>query len=42
VNEYPITTVKDSKNGDLAQAFVDLVLGSQGQSVLAEAGFAKP
>jgi molybdate transport system substrate-binding protein len=42
VNVYPITTVKDSKSSILAEEFVKLVLGSVGQSVLADAGFAKP
>ncbi|WP_183407802.1 molybdate ABC transporter substrate-binding protein [Nocardioides marmoriginsengisoli] len=42
VNLYPITTVKDSKNADLAAAFVQLVLGSVGQGVLSAAGFARP
>ncbi|MFL6156272.1 MAG: molybdate ABC transporter substrate-binding protein [Marmoricola sp.] len=42
VNVYPITTVKDSKHAALAKAFVDLVTGSVGQTVLADAGFAKP
>ena len=42
VNTYPIVTLADSKHADLAQAFVDLVLGAVGQHTLAEAGFAKP
>ncbi len=42
VNTYPIATLRNSKNPALAGAFVDYVLSSQGQSVLAEAGFAKP
>ncbi|MFL6060433.1 MAG: molybdate ABC transporter substrate-binding protein [Marmoricola sp.] len=42
VNIYPIAPLKDSKHGDLAAAFVQLVLGSTGQQVLAAAGFAKP
>lgn len=42
VNDYPIAVVKDSKNAELAQQFVDLVLGDEGQQVLAEAGFGKP
>lgn len=39
VNTYPITTVKDGAAGDLAQEWVDLVLGAEGQQVLADAGF---
>lgn len=42
VNSYPIATLADSKNADLAKAFVDLVTGTEGQAVLAQAGFAKP
>lgn len=42
VNSYPIATLSDCKNADLAKAFVDLVTGTEGQSVLADAGFAKP
>ena len=42
VNTYPIAALSDSKHAKLAQAFVKLVTGSTGQSVLAAAGFAKP
>jgi molybdate transport system substrate-binding protein len=42
INTYPIATVKDSKNPTLAQAFVDYVLCSDSQAVLAKAGFAQP
>lgn len=42
VNTYPITTVKASRNADLAEQFVQLVLSTPGQAVLADAGFAKP
>jgi molybdate transport system substrate-binding protein len=42
INTYPIATLTDSKNPALAKAFVDYVLSSEGQAVLAEAGFAKP
>lgn len=42
VNNYPIATVADSENADLAQEWVDLVLSDQGQQVLADAGFGKP
>jgi molybdate transport system substrate-binding protein len=40
VNSYPIATVGDSGNADLAQQFVDLVLAETGQSILQDAGFA--
>jgi molybdate transport system substrate-binding protein len=36
---YPIATVADSQNPELAQAWVDLVLGEDGQRVLEEYGF---
>jgi molybdate transport system substrate-binding protein len=42
VNTYPIGALADSKNQDLAQEYVDLVIGDAGQKVLADAGFAKP
>ncbi len=41
-NEYPIATLKESKDPDTAQAFVDYVLSPEGQAVLTEIGFAKP
>jgi molybdate transport system substrate-binding protein len=40
VNTYPIVVLADSEEGDLAQEFVDLVLGEAGQGVLGDAGFA--
>jgi molybdate transport system substrate-binding protein len=42
VNVYPIATLQESKNPSLAKAFLDYVLSSEGQSVLAKAGFAQP
>ena len=42
VNTYPIVALEDSKNADLAQDFVDLVLSDTGQGILEEAGFAQP
>ena len=42
VNTYPITVVKASEAAEVAQAFVDLVTGSEGQEVLADAGFGTP
>lgn len=42
VNVYPIGVVNDSENADLAAEFMQLVLGDDGQSVLAEFGFGKP
>jgi molybdate transport system substrate-binding protein len=42
VNTYPIVALEDSKNADLAQEFIDLVTSDTGQSILEQAGFAKP
>jgi molybdate transport system substrate-binding protein len=42
VNVYPIATVAGSDHQRLAQEFVDLVLSTQGQQVLQDAGFAPP
>ena len=39
---YPIATTKNAKNADLAQKFVDYVLGPEGQKVLAQYGFISP
>jgi molybdate transport system substrate-binding protein len=36
---YPIATVRESQNGDLAQEWVDLVLSDEGQEVLEKYGF---
>ena len=40
VNTYPVVALKDATDADLAQAFVDLVTGDAGQSILRNAGFA--
>jgi molybdate transport system substrate-binding protein len=42
VNSYPIATVADSENAELAREFVDLVLSDEGQQVLRDAGFGRP
>jgi molybdate transport system substrate-binding protein len=42
VNRYPISAVKGSRNNQAADAFVDLVLGAEGQAVLGRAGFGRP
>jgi molybdate transport system substrate-binding protein len=42
VNTYPIATLKDSSNAELAQAFVDFVTGEKGRKVLGDAGFGTP
>jgi molybdate transport system substrate-binding protein len=42
VNTYPIAVLTQSKTADVAQAFVDYVLSSDGQAVLKKAGFAQP
>ena len=39
---YPIATLEQSKQSDLATEFVDLVMSSQGQQVLQDAGFGAP
>jgi molybdate transport system substrate-binding protein len=36
---YPIAPISDSKNPDLAKAFVTLVLSSDGQAIMAKYGF---
>jgi len=40
--KYPIAPITASTNSDLARAFIDYVLSSEGQSVLTAAGFASP
>ncbi|HTW15851.1 MAG TPA: molybdate ABC transporter substrate-binding protein [Nocardioides sp.] len=42
VNTYPIAPVAGSDEADLAQEFVEFVLGESGQSVLQAAGFGQP
>lgn len=42
VNTYPLAPVVGGENSDLARQFIQLVLGDEGQSVLAAAGFGKP
>lgn len=42
VTSYPIAPLSQSKNADLAKAFVALVLSAQGQKVLRTAGFGSP
>lgn len=42
LNRYPITTVKESANPDLAGDFVELVLSQTGRTVLEQAGFSLP
>lgn len=39
VNTYPIATVKGARNRQAADAFLELVLGSEGQAALGKAGF---
>ncbi|MGZ8177480.1 molybdate ABC transporter substrate-binding protein [Williamsia sp. SKLECPSW1] len=39
VNEYPIATVKGSRQATQARQFIDLVTGSTGQDVLRQLGF---
>lgn len=42
VNDYPVATLSAAPNAEGAQAFVSFVLGSEGQDVLADAGFDSP
>jgi molybdate transport system substrate-binding protein len=42
VAQYPIATVKASKNQDADQAFIDFVLGTDGQAILKKYGFGAP
>lgn len=42
VNTYPIAAVADARNKQAADAFVEFVLGTEGQAALAAAGFGKP
>jgi len=39
IASYPIAPVKESENPDLAQAFIDMVLSAEGQSILAKYNF---
>jgi molybdate transport system substrate-binding protein len=39
---YPVAVVRDSKHPQLAQAFIQLLLGREGQAVLARWGFQPP
>jgi molybdate transport system substrate-binding protein len=36
---YPIAVVKETHQQDAAQRFIDLVLSTEGQSILAKHGF---
>jgi molybdate transport system substrate-binding protein len=42
VNVYPIAVLKKAPHPQLAQKFVELVTGQQGQKILDQAGFGKP
>lgn len=42
VNVYPIAVLSGSQNSEAAKEFVEMVTGSEGRKVLAEAGFAGP
>jgi molybdate transport system substrate-binding protein len=39
IASYPIAPVRESRNAELAQAFIDFVLSQQGQDILAQSGF---
>jgi molybdate transport system substrate-binding protein len=40
--EYPIATVEDAANAEVGQAFIEFVLGPEGQAILSEHGFGAP
>ncbi|WP_084161502.1 molybdate ABC transporter substrate-binding protein [Nocardia sp. BMG51109] len=42
VNTYPLATVADSKQSELARQFEELVTGPQGRAALSRAGFGAP
>jgi molybdate transport system substrate-binding protein len=42
VNVYPVSALEGSAQPELAQEFVEAVLGPEGQQVLSDAGFAAP
>ena len=42
VAEYPIATVAASQNQEVGEAFIDFLLGDEGQAILAEYGFGAP
>jgi molybdate transport system substrate-binding protein len=42
VNTYPVARLAEAEHGELAEAFVDYVLGAQGQQVLKDDGFGRP
>ena len=42
VAKYPIASVEASSHGDVDQAFIDFVLGPEGQQILADHGFMAP
>lgn len=42
VAEYPIAALTEAPNADGAQAFIDFVLGDEGQEILASYGFLAP
>jgi molybdate transport system substrate-binding protein len=39
---YPIAPLADAANPELAQSFIDFILSSEGQSILAQWGFGPP
>ena len=42
VNTYPIATVEGSDDAELAQAFIDVVVGETGRAILDDYGFSAP
>ena len=42
IAEYPVATVTESQNQAVGEAFIDFLLGDEGQAILAEYGFGAP
>jgi molybdate transport system substrate-binding protein len=42
IAEYPIATVKDSGNAEVGEAFIEFLIGADGQEIMAEYGFGAP
>jgi len=42
VADYPIATVAESANQEVGEAFIDFLLGPEGQAIMASHGFGAP
>ena len=42
VAQYPIATVKESADAEVGEAFIDFLIGTDGQAIMAEYGFGAP